>query len=863
MPNTTAQHPPLVYLFVGLLALMAAGFCAFDALQRKPTDGAEWKLGQDEIRIVGLLPAGPAQLATRNDQLFPIEVGDVIEGIDRKPILSPRQAAVLLRDRRVGEVIPYMVNRDGDIFEVQVRLGSTRTTDVTTYLIYCGLGLVYFLVGLLVFWKNPWQNPSRVFFLLGVVFLLYFFSSSGRSVEYYWSQVFSRNMAALSSLLVPPLFLHFFLIFPQHREVLNRHRWVVPLIYVLPLLYYGSFTYSQFFGSRPAQITSSQQMILGLYFTIGLGSLITTYLRSTDVKMRQKVKILTLGTVLGVLPYLVFTMIFEVWTGRSDFALFGAVPLVLIPVSFGYSIARYRLMDVEVIIRRSLIYAILTGLLVGAYFLIIILVGNVLLKASGQTNQIVAIIATLIVAAAFAPARDRIQAFLERRFFREKHDMQAALQELALAVPRTIERSALMDLVENRITTLFHPEIFTILLAENEALQLPESDGESELKEFSGYMAGRRSALMLDVLESQLMSTPLRPDDADGATAHRVYLEKELRTLTENRYVVVVPALAGDRLVAALCLGEKRSEESYDSSELELLTIVAGQMGVQLENTRLYDEAISRRQLEEELALARSIQQRLLPSRVPAIAGYDIAAINLPSRQISGDYYDFVSLLDGRMSLVISDVSGKGMGASLLASNLQASLRALSSMHNSPAAILKAVNTSLFESTDSDRFATLFFAALEPDRRRLLYSSAGHNPPLLRRADGTCAWLEDGATPLGAFAGMEYPETEVELNAGDTLVLYTDGVTEAEDKVENQFGEKGLLEVVCRHPGSGARTLAEEIKSAVFAHIGGKQGAAELNAGDDLTVVVLRATADSPEMSNPQPGKSVEDKVGR
>ncbi len=860
MPNSTAQHPPLAYLLVGLLALLVAGFCAFDALQRKPTDGAEWKLGQDEIRIVGLVPAGPAQMAMRDGQVFPIEVGDVIEGIDRKPILSPRQAAVLLRDRRVGEVIPYMVNRSGDIFEVQVRLGSTRTTDVTTYLIYCGLGLVFFLVGLYVFWKNPWQNPARVFFLLGVVFLLYFFSSSGRTVEYYWSQVFSRNMAALSSLLVPPLFLHFFLIFPQYREVLHRRRWIVPLIYLLPLLYYGSFTYNQFYGSRPAQITGSQQMVLGLYFTIGLGSLITTYLRSTDVKMRQKVKILTLGTVLGVLPYLIFTMVFEAWTGRSDFALFGAVPLVLIPVSFGYSIARYRLMDVEVIIRRSLIYAILTGLLVGAYFLIIIVVGNVLLKASGQTNQIVAIIATLIVAAAFAPARDRIQSFLERRFFREKHDMQAALQELALALPRTIERRALIELVRSRITTLFHPESFTILLAGNEVLSMPESLGGSQLREFSTYLTGRHSALTLDVLQSQL-NVPLRPEASLTASEQRAELESELGTLTQNGFEVVVPALAGDRLVAAMCLGQKRSEEDYNNAELDLLTIVAGQLGVQLENTRLYDEAISRRQLEEELSLARSIQQRLLPSRVPAIPGYDIAAINLPSRQISGDYYDFVSLLDGRLSLVISDVSGKGMGASLLASNLQASLRALSSMHTSPAAILKAVNTSLFESTDSDRFATLFFAALEPERRRIVYSSAGHNPPLLRRADGSCAWLEDGATPLGAFPGMEYPESTVQLEEGDTLVLYTDGVTEAEDQGENQFGSKGLVDVVCRHANSSAEALAQEIRSSVFAHIGGKQAAAEQNAGDDLTVIVLHAAEKTRESRNPQALRPVDNEL--
>ncbi len=843
MSASTVHRPPAGYLLLGTLALLAALFCAWDALQRKPTDGAEWKLGKDQIEIGGIVPNGPADLATSEGEPTPLETGDVIEGIDRKPISSPRQAALILRSHQVGDVVPYMVNRNGEIFEADLRLASTRTTNVTIYFIYCGLGLIYFLVGLYVFWKNPWQAPARVFYLLGVVFLLYFFSSSGRSVEYYWSQVFSRNMAALSSLLVPPLFLHFFLIFPEPRSVVFRHKWLLPSLYLLPLVYYLLFTHDQFYGSHPASFSGLQQMVLGLYFTAGLISLLATYIHTTDTTLRQKVKFLTLGTVTGVLPYLVFTLAFEVMLGRNDFALLGAVPLVLVPVSFGYSIARYRLMDVEVIIRRSLIYAVLTGLLVGAYVLIVIVVGNILLKASGQTSQLVAIVATLLLAAVFAPARDRIQSFLERSFFREKHDMQVALQELALAIPRTIERDALFDLVTSRVTALLHPQRFAILTCEAEVLHLPEPLGGGSLTKLSAYLADRRSALLLEALHSQL-NAPLRPESGEEGARQRALLSADMGKLLAAGFEVVVPALAGDRLVAALCLGPKRSEVAYEGAELELLTIVAGQLGVQLENTRLYDEAIERRQLEEELALARSIQQRLLPREVPRIESYEIAALNLPSRQISGDYYDFVPMDEGRIGVVISDVSGKGMGASLLASNLQASLRALAGNHSSPSAILRAVNTTLYASTDSDRFATLFLAALEPRQRRLIYSSAGHNPPLLSRADGSCVWLEDGATPLGAFDGMDYPETTVTLEAGDVLVLYTDGVTEAEDPQDRQFGIEGLQEIVCRHHDRPAEELTHALKDAVFAHVGPNRGSAERNAGDDLTIVVLRVLGD-------------------
>ncbi len=841
------------YLLLGMLALFAALFCAYDALQRKPTDGAEWKLGKHEIQIGGIVPNGPAEMATSEGEPMPLQVGDYIEGIDRKAISSPRQAALILRSHQVGDVVPYMVNRDGQVFEADLKLASTRTTNVMIYLIYCGLGLVYFLVGLYVFWKNPWRDPARVFYLLGVVFLLYFFSSSGRSVEYYWSQVFSRNMAALSSLLVPALFLHFFLIFPEPRRILFRQKWILPSLYVLPFIYYILFTRDQFYGSHPAQISGLQQMILGLYFTVGLASLLTTYVQTTDSTLRQKVKFLTLGTVLGVLPYLIFTMTFQVLFGRNDFALLGAVPLVLVPVSFGYSIARYRLMEVEVIIRRSLIYAVLTGLLVGTYLLIVIVVGNILLKASGQTSQLVAIVATLILAAAFAPARDRIQGFLERSFFREKHDMQVALQDLALSIPRTIERDALFDLVQSRVNSLLHPRHLVILVAEAEVLRASPHQGQKALTELSSYLANRRSALVLEELASQ-MSAPLRPESGEAGARRRARLAEELHTLLDDGLEIVVPALAGDRLVAAICLGPKRSEAAYEGAELELLAIVAGQMGVQLENTRLYDEAIHRRQLEEELALARSIQQRLLPREVPQLAEYEIAAVNLPSRQISGDYYDFVSMREGRTGVVISDVSGKGMGASLLASNLQASLRALAGIHSSPASILGAVNMALYESTDSDRFATLFLAALEPERRRLVYSSAGHNPPLLHRADGSSSWLEEGSTPLGAFEGMDYPEEAISLGPGDLLVLYTDGVTEAESPSEEQFGTERLEEVVRRRSDRPAHEIAQELEDAVFRHVGQRNGSGERNAGDDLTIVVLRVKKEMAADATSAPG---------
>lgn len=811
----------------GVFALLVAAFSAYDATRQRPTDGALWRLGGDEIRVTGILLDGPADRAG-------LRVGDVIEGIDSQAIRNPRHAAQLLQSKDVGDEVSYLYRRDGQVNTIPVQLATTRITSVAVYLVYCALGLIYFVAGTYVFWRSPTVLAARLFYLLCILFLVYFFSASERSAISYWSDLFVRNVGTFASLMVPPLFLHFFLVFPQRRSVLTRYRWLVPALYVLPVVFYLSFTREQFFGSRQANIGPTEQMALGLYFTAGLASLVSIYFSSRDSGLRQRVKFLTLGTVLGTLPFLVFNIALGKLLGRDDFALLGAVPMVLVPVSFGYSIARYRLMDIEVFIRRSLIYAALTGGVVGAYLVIVVVVGNIVLDLSGQNSQLVAIIATLIIAAAFAPARERIQGFLERRFFREKHDLQQALHDLAKAIPHTLETPALLTLVRERLGGLLHPRSLDFIEFDGQSL-LHVNGGETRALDRLSRLVQRRGAPVTpEVVQGELVR--LSRGDAPDRVAEREAFEAEIEYVRATGLEVLVPAFAGDRLVGGLVLGPKRSETAYEGAELEVLQIVAGQMAVQLENTRLYREAIERQRLEEELAVARSIQQRLLPGRVPQFDGYDIAAVNQPSSQVSGDYYDFVEL-DGSCGMVIADVSGKGLPASLLASNLQASIRALATRRERPGMILEAVNTSLYESTDPEHFATAFLAALEPSGR-LVYSNAGHNLPLLRRADGRVEWLEAGATPLGAFPGMAYAEGEVDLEPGDVLVLYTDGITEAEDAVGEFFGEEGLQKTIEGCHGGTANEIVSCIRQAVSRFARGAQA-------DDMTLIVVRRGGES------------------
>ncbi len=269
------------------------------------------------------------------------------------------------------------------------------------------------------------------------------------------------------------------------------------------------------------------------------------------------------------------------------------------------------------------------------------------------------------------------------------------------------------------------------------------------------------------------------------------------------------------------------------------------------------DETLAREDLEQQLNAAREIQQRLLPRSLPEVPGYRLAATNVPSLHVSGDTYDCLHLSDGSLAVTIADVSGKGMPAALLTGTLQASLRALARVTNDPGQLLEAANDALFESTDPERFATLFMAVLNPDGSGLRYASAGHNPPLLLRADGTVQWLKPAGTPLGMIPEMTYPVFPVRLDAGDLLVAYTDGVTEAMAPDGTEFTESGLEAAVRAAVAGGPQAVIDGLLAALAVHINqpGEDSAAGrllgtaaaqtglAAAGDDITLFVLARDA--------------------
>ena len=298
---------------------------------------------------------------------------------------------------------------------------------------------------------------------------------------------------------------------------------------------------------------------------------------------------------------------------------------------------------------------------------------------------------------------------------------------------------------------------------------------------------------------------------------------------------LVIPMQVQSRTKGLILLGQKLGGSAYSKGDLEFLYSLGNLAIISIENARLFQETLEKQRLEDELKIAREIQQGLLPQKLPQIPGYDLAAVNVSSKQVGGDYYDVLPRSQTEYVIAIGDVSGKGTPAALLMANVQAAMRALAPIHGNLPETTARINDITFENTGGDKFITFFWGIVNTESRQFRYVNAGHNLPFLIRKDGSVLRLSEGGLILGIMKTMQpYKEGFVQLESGDTLFLFTDGVSEAMNAVGEDFTEERLEELVGRLCDRTAREMIQEVHSAIDDFCKGTQ------QSDDITMLVLK-----------------------
>ena len=351
---------------------------------------------------------------------------------------------------------------------------------------------------------------------------------------------------------------------------------------------------------------------------------------------------------------------------------------------------------------------------------------------------------------------------------------------------------------------------------------------------------------MIRVKDSQRNIDPLRFDQqlSDWMLANKKpilmneFKREEKITLPGDsilkiKSILSVPLIIKGKMIGILSLFNKESIDGFTETDQRLLTIIAAQSANVIENSRLFEEEQKLMQIQQEIRVASEIQKNLLPREIPSIDGYDIYAVNIPAREVGGDYYDFIKISEAKTAIALGDVSGKGLPASMLMANLQATLRGQLLFCNCAKDCIGRANNLLYKSTDVTKFVTLFFGILDNEKNTLTYCNAGHNEPLFLNK-GKKNKLDKGGVLLSCIEDVEYDEEEISFSTGSVLVIFSDGITEAMNSEEEEFGEERLENVLAQNLDKTSKLIAESILEEVHLHVGNNP------QSDDITIMIIK-----------------------
>ncbi|MGZ5492983.1 MAG: GAF domain-containing SpoIIE family protein phosphatase, partial [Thermoanaerobaculia bacterium] len=297
--------------------------------------------------------------------------------------------------------------------------------------------------------------------------------------------------------------------------------------------------------------------------------------------------------------------------------------------------------------------------------------------------------------------------------------------------------------------------------------------------------------------------------------------------------ILCAPLIIGDKVEGVLYVDYLVAQKSISMEDVRLVAQIARFAAIKLETTRLREEAIEKRVMDEELRTAANIQRRLLPPAPKNVAGYSFVGTNQASRTVSGDYYDFIVRADGRVYFTIADVSGKGVPAGLMMAGLQVAFRIFAKSNPDPATFATQLNSALVETLPRSKFVTLFLGRLDTASGTVEFVNAGHTPPLWVKRDGVEEVTANDIL-LGIVATATYTNRTLQLKPGDCLVLFTDGVTEARNSGGTELGAHTLADAILATHGTNAETVANVISETVLKHAGDAEA-----LDDDVTVVVV------------------------
>lgn len=820
------------YIVVALVVAIAAGVNMYRILVTDATsnDQCGWEPiagSPGRLLITNVMPGGVADQAGIRDH-------DILLAINGKTFKTAMEAMSIINPVPAGTYVEYSVEREGKVFTTEVKILKALNLN---YLALGLLGFGFLIVGMVVVLVKPDGRLQRSFANYSILALLTFAISQLPPTILKVSLIergFFFSIAAIGAIFGPVKLVSFYFDFPV-RKSFNARKWVLGGLYVLALMRLAF----AIFGVFPKIPQNALTLPLLRFFAelpltalvAGFIVFMVSYFKGLPADLKKPLIHILLAEMIGV-AVIIYTYILNT---VKPFALFVEPELLLpllmlvgVPAAYGYSIFKYRLMDVNLLIKKSIIYAIVTAAFMALYLTMVYGIGSLLGGLLNRTdNQIISILAFLIIAFAFDPLKREVQQWVDRIFYRERFNYQIALQEFSEELLRLTDLRLILQSLVARLSDTMHIERVAVSLCEGEKPMVVARGINAERFRFTEGPGSLRE--FLNVCQVPCVFDPHE---------ERIpYDERDREMLSANGIMLTVPIVLQGKLLGMINVGPKKSGQVYSKEDMDLLKTLAGQAAISIENARLHNSEIEKQKLERELTLARRIQESLLPKTMPAVKGLEISGTSIPALTVGGDYFDFIQLSPTKLLVVVADVSGKGISAALYMAKVQGMIRFAASVSASPKEILKRVNRLLYNTIDRKSFITVVLALFDMKARRVRICRAGHSRALISH-NGTLKTIQPKGIGIGLERGELFDRSLEELSFSfkpkQTFLFYSDGLTEAMNERNDEFGEERVGKIMQSGKNTSARRLQEMFLTAVNKF----RGQAEQH--DDLTLVVVR-----------------------
>jgi sigma-B regulation protein RsbU (phosphoserine phosphatase) len=772
--------------------------------------------------------------------------GDAVLSVNQRPYMGSIVLLEEVRRSRPGQILT-VIRRHAESAPTAslIRLRPERNNPASAvawvlHFAFLLIALLCLLVGIYVVFARP--HSLNAWLILGI--LAYFdplfidaaqLNSQLRLVAQIWSN--------LAQTAMPLCLMIFGIYFPDRSSIDIRYPWIkwaiaIPILSFLPadLLYvYGhgyNFAASAWLDPWFYRIA----IVEDVFATLAISSFfiyLAPKLRQSSGDARRRLRILYFGTFIGLTPSFVLFVISLL--DKTDFGQnisnWIMVPvlavLLLFPLSLAYVVVVQRAMDLRILIRQGTKYFFARSTILVVTILLAVWMAYRIsaFQAHSGDRRPLDFIRIFVVVGVFFVFRfvvsKRLQQRIDQRFFREAYSAEQILSELSEEVRNFTELTPLLTAITQRIGDTLHIDRIAVFLRSGESYRLQLATGlpaTSMMSPMLGSLAlAASSATITNLARGRAPATVYSEDPSDWLVEASV---AERNTLNDLSTELLVPLPGRKRLAGVIALGPKRSEEPYSRTDRQLLQSVGIQAGLAIENAELFEhlstEIAQRERVSREIEIAREVQERLFPQTFPEIEGIDLAGHCRPAQVVGGDYYDFFALPSRadsncgvRLALALGDISGKGISAALLMASLRASLRSAAQLQTGDlAALMGHVNRLVYEASTDNRYATFFYAEFDPGTRNLTYVNAGHNPPIVLRGGERIA-LEATGIVIGLLPDVSYTGINLQLHSGDVFIAFTDGISEAMNSTDEEWGEEEII--------AAARTLLDDSACAATA----------------------------------------------